>query len=142
MTRIKRYAVSFLLAGLVLAVGTPSYVAYAAPDLAGYLLHPTIFLGQLVPYVLCAGLWLPWRAPEAATTAVILSGLLLLAGAIIYGPMLWAPRARGGDMIGLAFVALSVGTTAGVSFGSGVAFLVLWLRRRAKHGRGPGKIAA
>ena len=85
MTHPKRYAVGLLLAGLVLGVGTPSYVAYAAPDLAGYLLHPAIFLGQLVPYMLCAGLWLPWRAPEAATTAVILSGLLLLAG----GDHLW-----------------------------------------------------
>jgi hypothetical protein len=137
MTHPKRNAVGLLLAGIVLAVGTPSYVAHAAPDLAGYLLHPALLLGQLVPYLLCAGLWLPWRVPEAATMAVILSGLLLLAGAITYGPMLWAPRARGGDMIGVTFVAISVGTTAGVVLGSGVAFLMLWLRRRARDGRGP-----
>ena len=135
MTPRKRTAAGLLLAGLVLAVGTPSYVAYAAPDLAGYLLHPGLLVWQPVPYMLCAVLWLPWRAPEAATVAVFLGGILLLAGAIIYGPMLWAPRAMGGDMIALSFLAITLGTTAGVVLGSGMAFLVLWLARRARRGR-------
>jgi hypothetical protein len=130
MKHPKRCAVALLLGGLLLAVGTPAYIAYAAPNLAGYLLRPTLFLGQLAPYVLCAGLWLPWRASGAATTAVILSGLLLLAGVILYVPMLWAPASHGGDMIGLAFVAISVGTTTALALASAVALLVLWLRRR------------
>jgi hypothetical protein len=62
----RRLAAALLLAGAVLAVGTPGYVARASPNLAAYLLHPALFLGQLVPFLLCAALWLPWRAPAAA----------------------------------------------------------------------------
>jgi hypothetical protein len=132
--------VGLLLAGLVLAVGTPLYVVYAVPGLAGYLLHPAILVGQAVPYLLCAGLWLPWRAPGAATTAVVLSGLLLLAGLLIYGPMVWDPAAQAGDMIGLLFIAIAIGTAAALLIASGVALLVLRLRQRAGPpgaGRGP-----
>lgn len=97
MPRSKRYALGFLLGGLTLAVATPAYVAHAAPHLAGYLLHPGLFVLQIVPYLLCGALWLPWRAPRAATTALVLSLLLLLAVAIIYVPMIWARGTRGGD---------------------------------------------
>jgi hypothetical protein len=138
MTRPKRYAVGLLLCGVVLAVGTPVYVAYAEPGLKGYLLHPAILLVQLAPYVLCAVLWLPWRAPRAASTAVTLSALLLLVAVVLYLPMLWAPGARGGDMIALAFAAISAATTAVLLFGSALALLVPWLRARARHGRSPG----
>jgi hypothetical protein len=137
MRNPKRYALLFLLGGLALAVGTPGYVAYTAPDLAGYLLHPATFLGQLVPYVLCAALWLPWRAPGAATAALTLSALMLVAAVILYGPMLWAPGARGGDMIGFAFIAISAGTTAGLLLGSAVALVVLGLGARARRGPSP-----
>ncbi len=137
MKHPKRYAVGLLLCGLVLAAVTPVYVAYKAPSLAGYLLHPAILLGQLVPYLLCAALWLPWRAPGAATTALVLSALLLLAAVVLYLPMLWAPGARGGDMIGLTFVAISAATAAVLLLASAAAFLVLWLRARARQGRRP-----
>jgi hypothetical protein len=137
MTRPKRYAVGFLLCGVVLAVGTPVYVAYAEPGLKGYLLHPTILVVQLAPYLLCAVLWLPWRAPRAASTALTLSALLFLLAVLVYLPMLWAPGARGGDMIGLAFAAISAATTVGVVFGSAVALLVPWLRARTRHGWSP-----
>jgi hypothetical protein len=137
MTRPTRYAVGLLLGGAVLAVGTPVYVAYAVPSLAGYLLHPTILLLQLAPYLLCAALWLPWRAPRAASTALTLSALLLLVALVLYLPMLWAPGARGGDMIALAFAAISAATTVGLLFGSAVAALVPWLRARRRHGRSP-----
>ena len=120
-----------LSGGALIAVATPAYVAYAAPDLAGYLLHPAIFLIQLLPYMVCAGLWLPRRTPAAATTAVIMSASLLLAAVAMYGPMVWAPESRGGDMIALAFVAISLGTTVAVLAGSALAALVLRLRRDA-----------
>lgn len=133
MLRTKRYALGCLLGGLALAVATPAYLAYAAPHLAGYLLHPVLFLLQIVPYLLCGALWLPWRAPRAATTALVLSLLLLLAAAIIYVPMILARGTRGGDMIGLAFVGISVATTVAVLLVSAVALLVLKLSNRAKR---------
>jgi hypothetical protein len=142
MRHPKGYAVSFLLGGLALALATPGYVAYAAPNLAGYLLHPALFLGQLVPYVVCGVLWLPWRTPGAATVALTLSVLLLLAAMVLYLPMLWAPAARGGDMIGLAFLAISATTTVALLVGSGVALVILWLRARSRRGQRPGQVAA
>jgi hypothetical protein len=133
VTQAKRYAVGLLLAGFVLALGTPIYLARAAPHLSIYLRHPIILLGQTVPYVVCAGLWLPWRAPAAATAALILAAILLLAALVLYIPMLWAPGARGGDMIGLAFILISIVTTGAVFLGSAIAGLVLWLRARARR---------
>lgn len=135
LPRTKRIvALGFLLGGLALAVATPAYVAYAAPHLAGYLLHPALFLGQMVPYLLCGALWLPWRAPGTVTSALVLALLLLLATAIIYVPMMWAPGARGGDMIGLAYVGVSAAMTIAVLLGSAVALLILWWRPRAGRG--------
>jgi hypothetical protein len=126
----KRYAILFLVAGVVLALGTPLYLAYAAPHLSVYLRNPVILAGQAVPYVVCAGLWLPWRARPAATVALILAALLLLAAVVLYLPMLWAPGAQGGDMIGFAFILISIVTTGALLLGSAVAALVLWRRLR------------
>jgi hypothetical protein len=131
MTRSKRYVVAFLLAGLVLALGTPLYLVRRAPHLSGYLFHPVILVGQTVPYVVCAALWLPWRARGTETAALILAAILLLAALVLYLPMLWAPGARGGDMIGLAFILISTATTAALLLGSAIAGAVLWLRVRA-----------
>jgi hypothetical protein len=126
----KRCAIWLLAAGVVLAVGTPLYLAYAAPHLSVYLRNPVILTGQAVPYVLCAGLWLPWRARSAATVALILAALLLLGAVVLYLPMLWAPGAQGGDMIGFAFIAISIVTTTVLLLGSAVAAVVLWRRLR------------
>jgi len=133
MLRSKRYAGGLLLAGLVLAVGTPIYLGLAAPHLSVYLLNPFILLGQPVPYLACAGLWLPWRAPAAARIALILAGLLLLAALVLYLPMLWAPGARGGDMIGFAFILISTVTTLALFVGSAMAALGLWVRVRGRR---------
>lgn len=126
----KRHAIWLLAAGVVLALGTPLYLAYAAPHLSVYLLNPVILVGQTVPYVLCAGLWLPWRARSAATAALVLAALLLLGAVVLYLPMLWAPGTRGGDMIGFGFIAISIVTTGALLFGSAVAAVVLWRRHR------------
>jgi hypothetical protein len=134
MIRSKRYAGGLLLAGLTLAVGTPVYLGLAAPHLSVYLLNPFILLCQPVPYLLCAGLWLPWRALAAARIALILAGLLLLAALVLYLPMLWAPGAQGGDMIGFAFILIATVTSLGVLVGSAIAALGLWLRVRGRRG--------
>lgn len=134
MIRSKRYAGGLLLAGLVLAVGTPIYLGLAAPHLSVYLLNRFILLCQPVPYLACAGLWLPWRARAAARIALILAGLLLLAALVLYLPMLWAPGAQGGDMIGFAFILISTVTTLGIFLASAIAALSLWLRVRGRRG--------
>lgn len=136
MRRPKRLAFGLLLAGLVLAVGTPVYIALAVVDLSVYLLHPTILVGQAVPYVLCAGLWLPWRTPAADTTALILAALLFLGAVVLYLPMLWSPGAHRGDMIGFAFILISLVTTVALLVGSAIAGLRLWFRLRATEGQG------
>lgn len=122
-------------------MGTPVYLAYAAPHLAGYLLHSSLLLIQLVPYILCAIFWLPWSAPEAGRAGVIFAALLLLAAMVLYMPMLWDPSAQGGDMIGLAFVAISLGSSAVLLLSSAVVFLVLRWRARARQGRKPERMA-
>lgn len=128
MNRVKLNAAGLLLAGLALAVSTPLYLGLAAPHLSVYLVNPVILLGQAVPYLLCAGLWLPWRGSAAARTALMLAGLLLIAALAVYLPMLLSPGGRGGDMVGFAFILISIVTTVAVILGSGIAGLVLWLR--------------
>ena len=137
MTRSKRYAVGLLLAGCGLALGTPLYLARAAPHLTVYLRNAVILFVQPVPYLVCAALWLPWRAPAAATTALILAATLLVAALALYVPMLVAPGARGGDMIGLAFILIAVVTTGALCVASAIAGLVLWRRQRTRRSR-PG----
>ncbi|HMA41429.1 MAG TPA: hypothetical protein VKP10_15240 [Gemmatimonadales bacterium] len=130
MTRSKRYVVGLLLAGFLLALVTPLYLVRRAPHLSGYLLHPLILAGQTVPYLVCAALWLPWKARDAETAALILAAILLFAALVLYLPMLFAPRTPGGDMVGLAFILISTVTTGAVLLGSAIAGLVLWLRVR------------
>jgi|KBSMisStaDraftv2_1062788.scaffolds.fasta_scaffold410796_2 hypothetical protein len=129
----RRSAAGLLFAGLLLAVGTPAYVAHAAPHLAVYLINPAILLVQAAPYVVCAVIWLPWRTPVARTPSLILAALLFVAALVVYLPILWTPAKNGGDMIGLAYILISVVTTAGVLLGSATAGLMLWLRGRAQR---------
>lgn len=125
----RRWILGLLAGGVILGVGTPLYLGYVEPSVAGYLLHPVILIGQALPYVLCGVLWLPSRSRETTLAAVIVSGLLLLSGVILYGPILWTAGAHGGDMIGLTFLAVSLGLTAVLLLGSAVAWLVLRLQR-------------
>jgi hypothetical protein len=133
MSGAKRSAGGLLLAGLMLAVGTRLYIGLAAPHLSVYLLNPFIVVCQPVPYLVCAGLWLPWRALAVARIARVLAGLLLVVALVLYVPMLWAPGAKGGDMIGFAFILISVWTTLGLLVGSAIAALGLWLRIRRQR---------
>jgi hypothetical protein len=121
---IKRYAVLCLLGGLALAVLTPAYIAHVAPRLAGYLLHPELFLLQMVPYALCAGLWFPWRAAAAAKIGLGLSVTLLVVACVLYVPMLIRAGSQGGDMIAFAFLLISATTTVAVVGVSLIAFVV------------------
>jgi hypothetical protein len=130
LRRPKRWAAGLLVTGCVLALATPGYLGLAAPRLAGYLWHPVIFLAQLVPFAVCAAVWLPRRAPEAATVALTFAALLFVTTAVAYLPMLWAPGAQGGDMIGLGFLAMPAVATAALVVASASVGLALWWRRR------------
>jgi len=136
MNTRKRYAAAFLLAGLTLALATPLLLGRAESHLGPYLLQWELFLCQTVPYLLCAALWLPWRGPLAAQAAPVVAGLLLLAAAIVYLPMLLAPRLLGGDMVGLLFLLISVVTTAGVIVVSVLAVIITRLRKQLRASAG------
>lgn len=122
----RRWAASFLAGACLLAVGTPWLLARFRPSLAAYLLHPAVFLIQGIPYGLAAALLLPawgWRSDKLSA---ILAGLLLAVSIAMYIPVLSAPGQWGGDMIALAFLAMSGGTMAVLV----VALAVFGLARR------------
>lgn len=124
-------ASGLLIAAALVAVGTPYYVAYVSPTSAGYVLHPPLQLLQLVPYVLCAVLWLPWRSPAARSAGAVVSALVLVATVVMHAPLVWRAGRWGSDMMGLAFVATAAAAAAVVLVASGAAAVTLWLRRRA-----------
>lgn len=130
MTSRKRWAVFLLLAGLVVSVGAPVYVSYRVPYLAGYLMHPLVLASQALPFLLCAALWLPWRTRAAEAPALVISAFALLASGAFHLPNLVLPGRLGGDMVGLAFVAVSGGLTLAVLAASALAGLLLWARSR------------
>lgn len=126
----RRTLVALLTVAGLLAVGTPAYVAYTQPSMAPYLLHPSVFALQALPYVIAAALWLPaWRW-GSGTAFVILAAILLVVALVLYVPVLWAPEQWGGDMIGLAILAISGVTTVAVLTVSGLTALDFWVRRR------------
>jgi hypothetical protein len=132
MTLRRSHTVGLLAAGLLLAVGTPIYLARVAPYLSGYLLNTAVLFGQAVPYLVCAALWLPHRSQAATKAGAAIAALLLLAALITYVPKLLAAEKTGGDMIGLAYILISAFTTAGVLIASAVAALLL--RRQGSAG--------
>ena len=133
MTTTKRRTLYFLLGGLLLSIGTPVYLGLARPGMAVYLLNPVVFAAQSLPYLLAAGLWLPWRSPRAGTIGQVLAGLLFLVAALLYIPMITGLWATGGDMVALGFFLIALGTSLSVLFVTLVAFAMLWLRLRVSR---------
>lgn len=112
-------------------MGTPSYLAYARPGLAGYLFHPSVLVIQALPYAVAAALWLPaWRWKSDRAT-VFASALLLAASLLMYTPVVWTPERWGGDMIALAFLAMSGVTLAVVLVLSGATAALSRVKRPA-----------
>src|SRR5262245_26375221 len=103
MTPTKRRTLYFLVGALMLSVGTPAYLGLARPGMAGYLLNPIVFAAQSLPYLLAAGLWLPWRSARAGTIGQVLAGVLLLVASVLYIPMITGLWPTGGDMVALGF---------------------------------------
>ena len=135
MTNTQRRTLYLLLSGLLLSVGTPLYIGLTRPDRAGYFLQPMIFALQAFPYLLAAGLWLPWRSPRAGAVAQTLAGVLFLSAVLLYVPMITGLWSSGGDMVGLGFILIAIGTTSGLLLVTLVAFGTLWLRHRTREAR-------
>jgi hypothetical protein len=133
----KQTTMMFLLGGIVLASGVPLYMALTVPRLnVGTLLSPVILFGQMIPYVLCAAIWLPWRGALAAWAGRLVSGILLAVSAALYLPALLNPQWLTGDMLGLAFILVVLWMSGGVVVVSAVAAIVWWIRsRRRSSGR-------
>ena len=98
MSTTKQRTLYFLLGGLLLSIGTPAYLGLARPGMAGYLLNPVVFAAQSLPYLLAAGLWLPWRSARASTIGQVLAGLLLLVASLLYIPMITGLWTTGGRL--------------------------------------------
>jgi hypothetical protein len=126
-----RWAAGLLGVGLLLAVFTPARVVLSEPSMSGYLLHPSIFLLQALPYVIAAVLWVPaWRW-GSGTASAVLSAILLAVAVALYVPVIWRPSRWAGDMIGLAIVLVCGVKVASVVVVTAATALLSWRQRTA-----------
>jgi hypothetical protein len=130
VTTTKRKTLYFLLGGLLLSIGTPTYLGLTRPDVGFYLLQPTIFAVQSLPYILTAGLWLPRGSRRASKIGQVLASLLFLVAVLLYIPMLTGLWPTGGDMVALGFFVIAIGTTSSILLVTLVAFCILWFSHR------------
>jgi hypothetical protein len=129
---LKRYAATLLIAALALAVLTPAYLVHAVPETAVYYTNIWLVVMQVVPYAVCAAIWLPMRHPSAPKTALRLSMLLFLAAVLLYLPVWIHPRS-GGDMAALGYILVCMVTTGTVLVISMLVLVVSWWSRRSSH---------
>ena len=130
MNELKRYAALLLLAAMTLAVLVPAYLILVRPNSAIYHRNLFVFASQVIPYAVCAAIWLPSGNPSAPKIAFGLSTALFVAACLLYVPVYVNPDLVGGDMVGLGYIAVCVVTTAAVLAISIVAFLTVAIRRR------------
>lgn len=133
-TRTKRRTLYLLVGSAVLSIGTPAIVAVTQPGARFYLLQSIVFGAQVIPNLVAAALWLPWRSARAAKVGLILAGLLFGASVLFYIPVLTGIVPTGGDMIALGYVLFAFVTVASILVATVVAFAVSWmLGRRRKQ---------
>jgi len=134
----RRPAILFLLGGTALAAGVPLLLGYTSGRLNTITLRsPELALWQLIPYVLCGALWLPWRGAFARKAARKVAAVLFGVSALIYLPMLVHPEWLSGDMVGLAFMIVTLTVSAGVVLLTLGIWLVRVWRHRAGSSGGP-----
>ena len=85
---------------------------------AGPLLLAAIF--GLVPYVVCAIVWLPRRSLRAQRNFTVIASMLLVATAVMYVPVLASGR---GDMIFVVFMAYPAILLVGTLIHSGLVIV-------------------
>jgi hypothetical protein len=129
----------YLLGGTaLLSIGTPAIIAIAQPGARFYLLQPMIFAAQIVPNVIAASLWLPWRSAHAQAVGFVLARVLFVASALFYLPIVTGIVPTGGDMIGLGYMLIAIVTGIAIAIATMIGFAVSWaLQRRTsrKNGR-------
>jgi hypothetical protein len=130
VNQLKRYAALFLLGAMTLALMTPAYLIHVRPGSAVYHRNPYVFASQVIPYAVCAALWLPVRTASAAKIAFGLSTALFVAACLLYVPIFLHPELVGGDMVGLGYILVCLVTTAAVVAISIIAAIVVATRRR------------
>ena len=131
MHPLKRRAAALLLGAMSLALMTPVYLIHARPDSEVYHRNAFVFACQIIPYALCAALWLPWRNPSAPRIAFGLGMLLFVAACALYVPVFLHPELGGGDMVGLGYILICLVTTGAVVVISIVAAITVVVRQRA-----------
>ena len=129
----RRQTLYFLLGGLLLAIATPAIVALTQPGARFYLLQPMIFGIQVVPYVVAAALWLPWRSPRTSRIGLLLARVLFAADLLLYLPVMTGLVPTGGDMIALGYLMLVAVTTASILVVTLAAFAVSWAVYRSRR---------
>ena len=130
MNQQKRHAAALLLGAMTLALMTPAYLIHVRPSSAVYHRNLFVFACQIIPYAVCAVLWLPARFAEASKIAFGLSAALFAAACLLYVPVFVHPGMVGGDMVGLGYILVCIVTTAAVVAISIVALITVAVRRR------------
>src|SRR5262245_26236698 len=95
MNQLKRYAALLLLGAMTLALMTPAYLIHVRPASAVYHRNPFVFASQVIPYVVCAVLWLPAHSASAPKIALGLSTALFVAACLLYVPVFLHPELVG-----------------------------------------------
>jgi hypothetical protein len=140
-TTTKRRTLYLLLASAVLSVATPAIVAATQPGARFYLRYPLIFGAQLVPSLMAAALWLPWRSARATTTGLVLASVLCIGSVLFYVPVATGIIPTGGDMIAVGYVVLAFGTLVAILAATVIAFAVVWtLDKRASVATSKGGV--
>ena len=133
---MRRNTLRWILAALAFAVGTPLLLGLVRASVRFYLLQPAIVLIQAFPYLIAMALWLPWRSADLIRVAPLLARALFFAAALFYLTMLTGIFPVGGDMIGLGFILIALGTLALIVIGTVLAFALVWVGRRRNPVRG------
>jgi hypothetical protein len=129
MERIKLYTAGVLFCGTAFAVMAP-IVFFRGLRHAGY---GVVWL-QMIPFLLCAVVWLPRRSPAAATAGLVVS-LLLLVPCGWFWAMKYADRRMGTsaggiflDLLGSFLLMFAVAVASSL-----IASLVLAVRYWLSH---------
>jgi len=130
VNQLKRYAALLLLGAMTLALMTPAYLIHVRPSSAVYHRNPFVFASQVIPYAVCAVLWLPAHGASAPKIALGLSTALFVAACLLYVPVFLHPELVGGDMVGLGYILVCLVTTAAVVAISIIAVITVVIRRR------------
>jgi hypothetical protein len=135
-TGTKRKTAWLLLGAALLSIATPIVVGLTQPGARFYVFQPMIFAGQVIPNLVAAGLWLPWRSARASKVGLWLAVLLFVAFTLLYLPAMTGIVPTTGDMIGLGYILVALVTTVSIVVATIVAYGLSWVLRRGAVSNG------